>query len=163
MKRKVLTSLLAGAMALSLLAGCSSGDNNPGGGNTSNPGGGGGSNGEVTDVTLKIWVPSNQIDTGILAEQQAAFQAEHPEWNLSWDVTAVGEDTCKDEILRDVDAVVRMLIIDLLSLNIMPFLIYPVIENVFSDLADDRAAFFEARKAEAIETIMRRIKKHQTI
>lgn len=58
---------------------------------------------------------------------------------------------------------VRMLIIDLLSLNIMPFLIYPVIENVFSDLADDRAAFFEARKAEAIETIMRRIKKHQTI
>ena len=58
---------------------------------------------------------------------------------------------------------VRMLIIDLLSLNIMPFLIYPVIENVFSDLADDRAAFFEERKAEAVETIMRRIKKHQTI
>ena len=103
MKRKVLASLLAGVLTLSLFAGCSSGDNNPGG--TSNPGGGGGgSNGEVTDVTLKIWVPSNQIDTGILAEQQAAFQAEHPEWNLSWDVTAVGEDTCKDEILRDVDA-----------------------------------------------------------
>ena len=104
MKRTVLASLLAGAMALSLLAGCSSGDNNPGGGNTSNPGGGGGSNGEVTDITLKVWLPSNQIDTGILSEQQAAFQAEHPEWNLSWDVTAVGEDTMKDEVLRDVDA-----------------------------------------------------------
>lgn len=107
MKRKVLASLLAGAMALSLLAGCGGdnpggGNNNPGGG--SNPGGGGGSNGEVTDVTLKVWLPSNQIDTGILAEQQAAFQAEHPEWNLTWDVTAVGEDTMKDEVLRDVDA-----------------------------------------------------------
>ena len=83
-------------MTLSLLAGCSGGNDNPGGG--------GGSNGETTDVTLKVWVPSNQIDTGILAQQEEAFQAEHPEWNLSWDVTAVGEDTCKDEILRDVDA-----------------------------------------------------------
>ena len=54
---------------------------------------------------------------------------------------------------------VRMLIMDMLSLNILPFLIYPVVENVFSDMAADRVAFFEARKAEAIETVMRRIKK----
>ena len=93
MKRKVLASLLAGVMILALLAGC--------GGEGNNPGGGGGG---TTDITLKVWVPSNQIDTGILTEQQKKFQAEHPEWNLSWDVTAVGEDTCKDEILRDVDA-----------------------------------------------------------
>ena len=105
MKRKVLASLLAGAMALSLLAGCSGGNDNPGGGGENNPGGGGGSNnGEVTDITLKVWLPSNQIDTGILAQQQEAFQAEHPEWNLTWDVTAVGEDTMRDEVLRDVDA-----------------------------------------------------------
>ena len=54
---------------------------------------------------------------------------------------------------------VRMLIMDMLSLNILPFLIYPVVENVFSDMTADREAFFEARKAEAIETVMRRIKK----
>ena len=54
---------------------------------------------------------------------------------------------------------VRMLLLDMLSLNTLPFLIYPVIENTFSDMATDREAFFEARKAEAIETIMRRIKK----
>lgn len=102
-KRKVLASLLAGVLALGLLAGCGGGGDNPSGGNSGNPGGGG-SNGEATDITLKVWLPSNQIDTGILAEQQAAFQAAHPEWNLSWDVTAVGEDTMKDEVLRDVDA-----------------------------------------------------------
>ena len=55
---------------------------------------------------------------------------------------------------------VRMLIMDMLSLNILPFLIYPVVENVFSDMTADREAFFEARKAEAIETVMRRIKKN---
>ena len=54
---------------------------------------------------------------------------------------------------------VRMLIMDMLSLNILPFLIYPVVENIFSDMTADREAFFEARKAEAIETVMRRIKK----
>ncbi|MDE6281172.1 MAG: extracellular solute-binding protein, partial [Oscillospiraceae bacterium] len=47
---------------------------------------------------------SNQIDTGIMKEQQEAFQAEHPEWNISWETTAVGEDKCKDEVLKDVEA-----------------------------------------------------------
>ena len=105
MKRKTLALLLAGAMALSLLAGCGSGgdDKNPGGA----PSAGGSSNGgsgEVTDITLKVWCPSNQIDTGIMAEQQKAFEAEHPEWKITWDTTAVGEDTCKDEVLKDVEA-----------------------------------------------------------
>lgn len=58
---------------------------------------------------------------------------------------------------------VRMLLIDLLSLNILPFLIHPIIENIFTDMAADRSAFFERRKAEAIETLMRRIKKPQAI
>lgn len=107
MKRKILASLLAGAMALTLLAGCSNG----GSGNSSNPGGdsantpsGGGTSGEVTDITLKVWCPSNQIDTGIMAEQQEAFQAEHPEWKITWDITAVGEDTAQESVLRDVEA-----------------------------------------------------------
>lgn len=54
---------------------------------------------------------------------------------------------------------VVMLMLDILSLNIMPFLIYPVAENVFGDVAADRRAFFESRRAEAVETVMRRIKK----
>jgi len=105
MKRKTLALLLAGAMALSLLAGCGSGgdDKNPGGA-PSDGGSSNGGSGEVTDITLKVWCPSNQIDTGIMAEQQKAFEAEHPEWKITWDTTAVGEDTCKDEVLKDVEA-----------------------------------------------------------
>lgn len=98
---------LAGALALGLLAGCGGkdtpGSNDPASSNpaSSNPGGG---SGEVTDITLKVWCPSNQIDTGIMDEQQKAFQAEHPEWNITWDTTAVGEDTCQESVLRDVEA-----------------------------------------------------------
>ena len=108
MKRKTLALLLAGAMALSLLAGCGGKDSgstpssNPGG-TPSDSGSNGGSD-EVTDITRKVWCPSNQIDTGIMAEQQKAFEAEHPEWKITWDTTAVGEDTCKDEVLKDVEA-----------------------------------------------------------
>jgi len=102
MKRKTLAMFLAGALALGLLAGCS-GKDTPASSNpaSSNPGGG---SGEVTDITLKVWCPSNQIDTGIMDEQQKAFQAEHPEWNITWDTTAVGEDTCQESVLRDVEA-----------------------------------------------------------
>ena len=105
MKRKTLALFLAGAMTLSLLAGCGSGgeDKTPGG-TTTDSGSPSGGSGEVTNVTLKVWCPSNQIDTGIMAEQQKAFEAEHPEWKITWDTTAVGEDTCKDEVLKDVEA-----------------------------------------------------------
>ena len=108
MKRKTLALLLAGAMTLSLLAGCGK---DSGGTPSSNPGGtpsdsgsSNGGSGEVTDITLKVWCPSNQIDTGIMAEQQKAFEAEHPEWKITWDTTAVGEDTCQESVLRDVEA-----------------------------------------------------------
>ena len=109
MKRKVLAMFLCGAMALGLLAGCTGGNetqtDNPGSNTgsvaTDNQGGG---TGEVTDITLKVWCPSNQIDTGIMTQQQEAFQAEHPEWNITWDTTPVGEDTCQESVLRDVEA-----------------------------------------------------------
>ena len=111
MKRKTLAMLLAGTLALSLLAGCGKKDtttSNPpddgNGGSVTSDAPEGGNGGEVTDVALKVWCPSNQIDTGIIEQQQKAFEAEHPEWNITWETTAVGEDTCKDEVLKDVEA-----------------------------------------------------------
>lgn len=53
----------------------------------------------------------------------------------------------------------RMLLLDVISLNVFPFIAYPVIEPIFGDMVDDRAHFFELRKKENIETVMRRIKK----
>lgn len=54
---------------------------------------------------------------------------------------------------------VRVLMLDIISLNVFPFIAYPVIEPVFGSLAADRQQFFEMRKAENIEVIMCRIKK----
>ena len=54
---------------------------------------------------------------------------------------------------------VRMLMLDVVSLNIFPFITYPMIRPLLGDIAADRERFFEQRKAENIEVIMRRIKK----
>lgn len=116
MKKKALAVVLAAAMSLTMLAGCGNGNsaNTPGGASNdsqSTQGSGAGSSdqgsggsGEVTDVALKVWCPNNQVDTGIMADQQAAFAAEHPEWNITWTTEIVGEDDCKTELLKDVEA-----------------------------------------------------------
>lgn len=54
---------------------------------------------------------------------------------------------------------VKMLFISILSLNIFTFLAYPFMEPLMGELMADREGFLAARKAENIETILRRIKK----
>ncbi|MCM1118625.1 MAG: extracellular solute-binding protein [bacterium] len=94
MKKKVLACTLAAMLSVSMLAGCGN-DSGTGGGNA-----GGG----TTDVALKVWCPQNQVDTGIMEEQQKAFAEAHPEWNITWTTEIVGEDNAKTEVLKDVDA-----------------------------------------------------------
>ncbi len=60
--------------------------------------------GETADITLKVWCPQNQVDTGIMDEQQKAFAAEHPEYNITWVTEIVGEDKCQESVLKDVGA-----------------------------------------------------------
>lgn len=93
--KKVLSALLVTTMFLTLLAGC--------GGNNESQQGSSGNNGEVTDVALKVWCPQNQVDTGIMADQQKAFAEAHPEWNITWTTEVVGEDQCATEVTKDVD------------------------------------------------------------
>lgn len=54
---------------------------------------------------------------------------------------------------------VRMLLVGIVSLNVFPFLAMPFAELLLGDLTADPERFLAARKAENIETIMRRIKK----
>ena len=89
MKKLIATALIA-AMSLTMRAGCGNG-------------GAAGSK-DVTDVALKVWVPQNQLDTGIIEEQQKSFADLHPEWNITWTTEIVGEDVAKENILRDVEA-----------------------------------------------------------
>lgn len=77
--------------------------------------------------------------------------------NLQQDADAAAQ---KGEIER-VD--IRMLFVSVLSLNIFSFIAYSFIEPLSSDLMGglmaDKEKYFAMRKAENIETIMRRIKK----
>lgn len=54
---------------------------------------------------------------------------------------------------------VRMLLLDIISLNVFPFIGFHIIEPIFGDLSGNRKRFFELRRAENVETIMRRLKK----
>lgn len=74
------------------------------------------------------------------------------------------------DLQRDLDAAaargeletldVRMLILDIISLNIFPFIAYPIIEPVLGYAAEGgREQFFAQRRKENVEVILRRIKK----
>ena len=52
---------------------------------------------------------------------------------------------------------VRMLMLDIISLNAFPFIAYPVIVPLLGDLAADRETFFRLRKQQTIEVVMRRL------
>ena len=54
---------------------------------------------------------------------------------------------------------VKMLFISIMSLNIFTFVAYPFMEPIMGELMADREQFLAERKAENIETILRRIKK----
>ena len=54
---------------------------------------------------------------------------------------------------------IKMLIISIMSLNIFTFLAYPFMEPLMGELMVNRERFLAERKAENIETILRRIKK----
>lgn len=54
---------------------------------------------------------------------------------------------------------VRMLLISIMSLNIFTFLAYPFMEPLMGELMANRERFIEARKAENIATILKRIEK----
>ncbi len=54
---------------------------------------------------------------------------------------------------------IKMLFISIMSLNIFTFLAYPFMEPIMGELMANREQFLAARKAENIETILRRIKK----
>ncbi len=98
---KLMAAFLAVSMAASLAA-C--GSSSSSGEQTGSDGTQGNAGGETTDVTLTVWCPENQVSTGSMEEMQTSFQELHPEWNITWKTSIVGEDVCKDEILKDVEA-----------------------------------------------------------
>lgn len=79
--KKLLASALIAALSVTLLAGCGAK--------------------KEEDITLKVWCPQNQVETGIMEKQQKAFEEAHPEWKINWVTEVVGEDVAKEQILKD--------------------------------------------------------------
>ena len=52
-----------------------------------------------------------------------------------------------------------MLLLDIISLNVFPFIALPVVEPILGDLSGNRERFLELRRAENTEIILRRLKK----
>lgn len=53
----------------------------------------------------------------------------------------------------------RMLVLDIVSLNLFAFIGYPLVKSMLGDFAAGKEAFLEKRKAENVEIIMRRLKR----
>ena len=67
-------------------------------------------------------------------------------------------DSAEQGLTEPIDA--RMLLLDIISLNVFSFIAYPVLEPILGDLTTDRARFFALRKEENIEIILRRLRKN---
>lgn len=96
--KRIAAGLLACTMALSLVA-CGGSqpaatDSKPAENNES---------AEVTDVALKVWAPQDdQPDAnGWLPQMEAKFEAEHPEYKITWTNEVCGEDVAKDQVTKD--------------------------------------------------------------
>lgn len=96
MKKKVLSLLLVAAMGISMLVGCGGGaDDKNTEGNNSQSG--------PKAITLKVWAPDNQQE--LLKKQTEEFaKANEDKWTITWDISAVGEDSARDQVLNDADA-----------------------------------------------------------
>ncbi len=65
---------------------------------------------EVKDITLTVWSPQEEQnpegfdnENGMLGQLCEQFNAEHPEWNITFNYGVCGEDVAKDEVTKDVD------------------------------------------------------------
>lgn len=126
MKKKLVSLLLVSAMAIGTLAGCGSNDEaktNDDKETTDNKEAGDSADGETKDVSLTVWSPQEDQDTGWLKQQCEAFNEAHPEWNVTFEYGVCPEGEAKDTVKNDVEgsADVYMLandnIPDLVSVN----------------------------------------------
>jgi len=93
MKLRSISVIAAAAMALALGACGNNNDNNS-------------SNSGTTDVTLSVWAPSEDQATSDswLPTQEAAFQAAHPEYNITWNNAIVSEGDAATTVKQDASA-----------------------------------------------------------
>lgn len=105
MKKKVLSALLIAAMSATMVAGC--GDSADKGG-TDKPANdtqaGDDAAEEKKTVSLKVMGPSEDLDDAAgawLKTECEAFNAAHPNWDITFEYVTCSESDAKDEVLKD--------------------------------------------------------------
>ena len=104
MKKKLVSLLLVSAMAFGTLAGCGNSNDSK---KADTKDAGESKDGETKDVSLTVWSPQEDQDTGWLKQQCEAFNEAHPEWKLPMDFTVppapdaalYTEDSYEDETI----------------------------------------------------------------
>ncbi len=94
--KKILAGGLSALMSVTMLAGC--GNNST----TTNPT----TEDEAVKATLKVWAPQeDQVDdSSWLPTMLEAFKAEHPDWDLTFEVAVSSEGDVKTNVATDAEA-----------------------------------------------------------
>ena len=100
MKKKLVSLLLVSAMAFGTLAGCGNSNDNK---KADTKDAGESKDGETKDVSLTVWSPQEDQDTGWLKQQCEAFNEAHPEWNVTFTYGVCPEGEAKDTVKNDVE------------------------------------------------------------
>ena len=103
MKKKVISTLLVAAMAATMVTGCGSKDSADSADNGSNAAGTEASDAGSSDSaeeeawsgTITVWSPQEDQDTGWLSEQCDAFNAAHPNWDVTFEYGVCAEGDAK--------------------------------------------------------------------
>ncbi len=96
--KKVLALGMTAMLSVGLLGGCG-GESDGGGSMPNSQAANDGDSAEVTDVSLKVWVPEEEID--LVKEMEASFEEAHPEYNMTWDNAVVGIDESAANLTTD--------------------------------------------------------------
>lgn len=96
--KKILALLLAVLMVVSMAA-CGGNDN--GGNKNTTPGG----ENKVEKITLSVWTPEGDQGEGSWLENRlAAFEAAHPEYDITWEIGICGEGDAGNTVKADPEA-----------------------------------------------------------
>lgn len=115
MKKKVVSLLLVASMAATMIGCGSSEPEETTGGETSTPaadteaapvedaGDEGEAEEEAWSGTITVWSPQEDQDTGWLSEQCDAFNAAHPNWDITFEYGVCAEGDAKSTVTQDVE------------------------------------------------------------
>jgi arabinogalactan oligomer/maltooligosaccharide transport system substrate-binding protein len=148
--KKVLAVALAATMTMTTLAACgnkadNTGDTGSTGNTTENTSTDAGTTtAEPEAVSLKVWTPEEDME--LTQEMMTNFEAAHPEYKITWDLSVVGVDESAANLTTDAEAAADVFLVPSGSIPglVEAGLLYPITAN-----ADEIKSMYGAGALEA--------------